>query len=142
MNTKATLMRSFLKRSIANIVRWAVVLLVVAFVLVQTDCNPPRYMYWVFMDTIRAGSFHKLPCRKWPTLEEAKLIMEERADIVRRIENLDSDGRDVFLRTKSRCSGKAELDITYSGRAKREKAREIIGDDKMFFGIPYNMHNF
>ena len=139
-------MRRFLKHNMGAVIKWTVGVLVVTLVFVQTDCNPPlyvsRYMYWVFMESIQAGTYHKLPCRKWPTVEEAKLIMEERADIVRRIEKLDSDGPDVFLRTESRCSGKAELDITYSGRYEREKAQEIIGDDKMFFGIPYNMHNF
>ena len=134
-------MGGFLKRNRGKIAAGTVVGLVAAFGLVRTDFNPPRYMYWVFMDRLTAGSYHKLPCRKWPTVEEAKRIMGERADVARRIENLRSEGPDVYLRTRGRCSGKAELDIYFGGISEKKKIQEIIGDDKMFFGIPYSLHN-
>ena len=124
-----------------NIAGWTVVVLAVAFVFVQTDYNPPRYLLWVFTERLTGESYHKLPCRKWPTVGEAERIMEERSDVVQRLENLDGHGPDVFLRTEGRCPGKAELDITFTSIFKKKKAQEIIGDDKMFFGIPYNLSN-
>ena len=44
-------MRRILNRYKWNIAAWTVVVLAVAFVLVQTDLNPPRYLWWVFFDT-------------------------------------------------------------------------------------------
>ena len=89
----------------------------------------------------RGSRIHGVPCHKWPTFEEAERIMEERADIIQRIERIRAV--DVSLES-GKCSGKAQLIIYFGGRSNiesRDEAWEIIGDDEWFFGIPYSLVN-
>ena len=115
-------------------------LMVVVIALAAVESTSLSCLYTA--EEMRSGSrYHQIPCRKWPTMEEAKRIMEERADIVERIEGLPTV--DVFLEA-GRCEGKAQLIIYFGGLSNirsRDKAIEIIGDGKMFFGIPYSLVN-
>ena len=93
------------------------------------------------LNETRGSRFHGVPCHEWPTAKEARRIMEERSDIVRRIENI----RTVHMHLETgRCEGKAELIIYFGGLSNiesRDEAWELIGDDEWFFGIPYSLVN-
>ena len=124
-----------------NIAAWTVVVLAVAFVLVQTDYNPPRYLSWVFAEQLTGGSYHRVPCKKWPTVKEAERIMEEQVDIVRRLDSVNRGAPDMHLATGSGCPGKAELRMYFGGISEKKRMQEIIGDKRWFFGIPYSLSN-
>ena len=112
--------------------------LVVMTVFVLTQITPSLSWTKTFNEASTGSRYHGIPCHKWPTVEEAERIMEERADIV---ENL---GRNVSLSTGGRCPGKAELEIYFDGLRnirRRDEAWEMIGDDEWFFGIPYSLVN-
>ena len=89
------------------------------------------------------GSYHWVPCSRWPTAEEAQRVLAEHQDVVRQIEAVTPRSRaaSLYVNTDESCAGKADIRITFGGRSDKEAIREIIGDDKYLFGIPYRMSN-
>ena len=89
------------------------------------------------------GSYHWVPCSRWPTPEEVQQVIDENLDVVNRIEAVTPRSRTVSLHvnTDASCPGKADIRIFYGGRRDKDAVREIIGDDKYFFGVPYRMSN-
>ena len=91
----------------------------------------------------RYGSYHWAPCSRWPTPEDAQRVLDEHPQVVRQIEAVTPRSRTValYVNTDKSCPGKADIRITFGGRHDKDAIREIIGDDKYFFGVPYRMTN-
>ena len=89
------------------------------------------------------GSYHWVPCSQWPTPEEAQRVLDEHPQVVRRIEAVTPRSKTAALHvnTDESCPGKADIRITFGSRRDKDAIREIIGDDKYLFGIPYRMSN-
>ena len=89
------------------------------------------------------GSYHWVPCSRWPTPEEAQRVLDERHDVVRQIEAVTPRSRtaSLYVNTDESCPGKADIRITFGSRRDKDAIRGIIGDDKNFFGVPYRMSN-
>lgn len=83
----------------------------------------------------------RLSCAEHPTLERAHQIHEQKLYTVRRIEAVNPGFVRVDVYEPENCPGRGRLSITYGGRSDKEKIRAIIGDDALFWGIPYSLHN-
>ncbi len=85
---------------------------------------------------------HRIPCSKWPTPDEVEQVVDQHARVVRRVENVDEPGSILVSINPLRCPGKAEIVIYYAVNRYLESIREIIGDEKYFFGVPYSLKNW
>ena len=87
-------------------------------------------------------------CIYWPPLETAQRIVSEHSDTIQKLHQVpdswiwqiqisEKDGLDWFSR---KCPGRSILIIqTYANHEERMMMRDIIGDDRYFFGVPYVM---
>lgn len=83
----------------------------------------------------------RLSCAEHPTLARAQQIHDQNLPTVRRIEAVNPGFVRVDVYEPENCPGRGRLSITYGGRSDKEKIRAIIGDDALFWGMPYSLHN-
>ena len=62
---RGRIMRRILRRYAASIIAGTVIVLALAFVLIQTDFNPPRYMAWMFTERLTGGRYRTARRRQW-----------------------------------------------------------------------------
>ena len=58
-----------------------------------------------------------------------------------RIESVNPGVVMVELNTTEKCPGRADIRILYMSMRERDAIKEIVGDDKYLFGVPYRMLN-
>ena len=83
----------------------------------------------------------RLSCAEHPTLARAHQIRDQKLPMVRRIEAVNPGFVRVDVYEPENCPGRGRLSITYGGRSDKERIRDIIGDNALFWGIPYSLHN-
>ena len=111
--------------------------------LIIYECNT-EYFRDLYAENILEARRHRVPCEKWPTFDEAERLVEERADVVSRIEAVNP-GR-IQFRVRGGdgrgCHGRADIHIYFASVSNRDEIIAIIGDEKYFFGVPYDMANW
>ncbi len=118
----------------------SMVLGLLAFVILEANTACVRDM--ISME-IYGTKPHRIPCSKWPTLDEVEQVVDQHARVVRRVEDVAEAGSILIsIDTSSKCPGKAVIIIYYSANRYLESIREIIGDEKYFFGVPYSLKNW
>lgn len=83
---------------------------------------------------------HCLPCDRLPTEAEARQVLEQHADVVQAIEQVNPGFVKVEIDTYT-CPGRADLVIWYPSHANRMAIEGLIGGNT-FFGVPCRLRNF
>ena len=83
---------------------------------------------------------HRVPCDKWPTLDEVQRVIDQQVQAVRQIEAVNPGFTEVIINTMG-CPGRADIRIWYVSYSDRDAIKSIIGDGKYFFGVPYQLRN-
>ena len=114
----------------------AVVVLAAAVVIVA-GLNLGR-LELVWEDVVLDGRSTHVPCGQRPPAAEARRVLAQHVDLVRRIQAVD---RSVFVSLEeSGCPGRGTLVILYGAHRHRERIERLLGGDT-FFGVPYSLHN-
>ncbi len=116
------------------------VLVLGAALLTAFELNT-AYVRDMVHESIYGTKPHRIPCNRWPTPDEVDRVLEQHAEVVRRIESIKPEGIDVFVRA-GRCRGRVEIGIYYQTWRHRDEIKQIIGDEKRFFGVPYTLFNW
>ena len=82
---------------------------------------------------------HYLSCDQLPTAAEVKRVMEERQDVIKKIEQINPGFVGVEMDT-SICPGKADILFWY-GNHKDGLLIESLVPGETFYGIPYRLQN-
>ena len=89
-----------------------------------------------------------IPCTYWPPLETARRILGDHSDTIQKLHQVpdswiwqiqisENDGLGWL---SQKCPGRGILIIqTYANHEEMMMMRDIIGDDRYFFGMPYVM---
>lgn len=91
-------------------------------------------------DLVYDSRNHYLPCEKLPIETEVQKVVEEHADVIRQIEQVDPGNVEVMIDTRS-CPGKADLLIGYPSHRDRLDIEVIIAGET-FYGVPYRLLNW
>lgn len=91
-------------------------------------------------DIVYDNRNHYLPCEKLPTESEVRRAVEEHADVIQQIEQVNPGHVEVAIATPN-CPGKADLEIRYPSHQNRLEIERILNGDT-FFGIPYRLRNW
>lgn len=86
---------------------------------------------------------NRIPCDKWPTLDEARRIVAQRMPAIDRITALDPEviSWNLWEGIEGReCPGKGGLTIEAPGIYRKE-IEAIIGDTQYFYGVPVHVFN-
>ena len=83
---------------------------------------------------------HRVPCEKWPTPDEVQRVIDQHGQVVDQIESVNPGFVRVNINTMS-CRGRADIRIWYATYSDRDAIKSIIGDQKCFFGVPYELRN-
>lgn len=87
-------------------------------------------------------------CTYWPPLETTRRIVSEQSDTIQRLHQVpNSSIQHIIISEKNRlgwlsrkCPGRGILIIqTWANHEERMMMRDIIGDGRYFFGVPYVM---
>jgi hypothetical protein len=79
-------------------------------------------------------------CEDLPTVEEARQVLIDHDDVIKKITSIDSVAVNVSdLNTD--CPDKAIIEFTYGGHDQRLQIEKIINSDN-FFGLPYDLINY
>ncbi len=115
--------------------------LVLGFIIYE--CNT-EYFRDLYAENVLEARRHRVPCEKWPTKDEAKRLTERHADVVTRIEAVNPGHIQFRLRSRHTggCRGRADIHIYFASVSNRDEIIAIIGDEKYFFGVPYDMANW
>ena len=118
-------------------------LLLAALAFGVFECRTAYVRDWIAI-SLSGDAPHRVPCENWPTAEEAQRILDRHADVIMQIQAVKGVSLYVNLR---RCRGassvrRAELVIEYPGSKQREAIQAIIGDERFFFGVPYDLFNY
>lgn len=79
-------------------------------------------------------------CEDLPTVEEARQILIDHDDVIKKITSIDSVTVNVSDNNPN-CPDKGLIVISYGGHDQRLEIEKIINDDK-FFGFPYDLINY
>ena len=119
----------------------AAALLLLAFVVVAAFENETYYVRDQLAEAAYGWKPHRVPCEEWPTPAEVAEAIDRNADLVMRIESVNPGVVMVELNTTEKCPGRADIRILYMSMSERDAIKEIVGDDKYLFGVPYRMLN-
>jgi hypothetical protein len=118
--------------------RRTVVLATVAVVLVAVAVVAlPRLGAW-WTEVVLDSQEVQVPCDQRPSAAEARRVLAEQGELVRRIEAVD--GSVLVTVDESTCVGRGTLVFFYGAHRHREQIERLIGGDT-FFGIPYSLRN-
>jgi hypothetical protein len=81
----------------------------------------------------------RVPCEQRPTVAEARRVVSEHADLIRRIEAIHYNVHVELDETA--CPGRGTLVFYYGGHRHRQEIERLIGADT-FFGVPYSLINW
>lgn len=81
-----------------------------------------------------------LPCSSFVEETRIQKILNEHADVVKKIEQVRPGHVDVMFGKVDRCPGKGTIQIGYASEKDRQEIEKIIG--KKFYGIPYRGINW
>lgn len=79
-------------------------------------------------------------CEDLPTVEEARKVLIDHDDVVKKITSIDSVTVNVSDNNPN-CPDKGLIVISYGGHDQRLQIEKIINSDK-FFGLPYDLINY
>lgn len=79
-------------------------------------------------------------CDDLPTVEEARQVLIDHEDVIKKITSIDSVTVNVSDNNPN-CPDKGLIVISYGGHDQRLQIEKIINDDK-FFGFPYDLINY
>ena len=82
---------------------------------------------------------HYLSCEEWPTDTEARQVLDQHRDIIKKIEQIRPGFVGVEMDT-SVCPGKADLVFWYGTHQERLLIEDMIAGET-FYGIPYRLQN-
>ena len=119
----------------------AAALLLLAFVVVAAFEAETYYVRDRLAEAAYGWRPHRVPCEEWPTPAEVAQAIDENSDLVTRIESVNPGVVMVELNTTEKCPGRADIRILYMSMRERDAIKEIVGDDKYLFGVPYRMLN-
>jgi hypothetical protein len=111
----------------------AVGVLMVAAVLVAS----PRVHGW-WSDVVLDSREAQVPCVERPSPAEARRVLRDRRELVRRIEAVDASV--LVTVEESVCPGRGTLVFFYNAHRHRKQIERLIGG-ATFFGIPYSLRN-
>jgi hypothetical protein len=97
----------------------------------------PRLEGW-WTDVVLDSREAQVPCGQRPSAAEARRVLAERRELVRRIEAVDPSV--LVTVDESVCAGRGTLVVFYGAHRHREQIERLIGGDS-FFGIPYALRN-
>ena len=115
-------------------------LLVLTILVIEANTYYIRDLWrlWVYND-----QFIRAPCDEWPTMEEARRIVDSKEHIIQQIKNLDPEKTMVDVwdwANKWNCPGKGSLTIEAPGKFRQEIER-LAGDKRHFYGVPMRLVN-
>ena len=119
----------------------AAALLLLGFVVVAAFEAETYYVRDQLAESVYGWKPHRVPCEEWPTPAEVAQAIDRNAHLVMRIESVNPGVVMVELNTTEKCPGRADIRIVYMSMRERDAIREIVGDDKYLFGVPYRMLN-
>ena len=123
--------------------RWlryiAVGLILVALAITAVEAKT-YYVRDLLAEELWGSKPHRVPCDKWPTPDEVQRVIDQHAQVVSQIESVNPGIVRVNINTMS-CPGKADIRIHYGSLRDRDAIKAIIGNEKYFFGVPYQMRN-
>ena len=130
-------MRHFLK------LRWlryiAVGLILVALAITAVEAKT-YYLRDLLAEEFWGSKPHRVPCDKWPTPDEVQRVVDQHAQVVSQIEAVNP-GFTVVNINAMNCPGRADIRIWYASYSDRDAIKSIVGDQKYFFGVPYQLRN-
>ena len=97
----------------------------------------PRLEPW-WTDVVLDSREAHLPCAQRPSVAEARRVLGEQRELVRRIAAVDPSV--LVTVDDSVCPGRGALVIYYGAHRHRRQIERLIGGDT-FFGVPYSLRN-
>lgn len=119
-----------MRRMVAGLAA-AGVLVVVAVIVA------PRLEGW-WTDAVLDSREVQVPCGQRPSAAEARRVLGEQRELVRRIEAVDPSV--LVTVDEAGCEGRGALVFFYGAHRHRKQIERLIGGDT-FFGIPYSLRN-
>jgi hypothetical protein len=108
----------------------------VVLAVVATITLPRLWPWWT--DVVLDSRDVQVPCGQRPSVTEARRVLGEQRELVRRIEAVDPSVH-VML-DSSVCPGRGTLVIFYGAHRHRKQIEHLIGGDTLV-GVPYSLRN-
>jgi hypothetical protein len=115
-----------------------VAVLLLAAVTVTVGALNHRRLAAVWEDVALDSRSTQVPCGQRPPVAEARRVLVQHRELVRRIEAVDQSVS-VAL-DEAACPGRGTLAIDYGAHRHRERIQRLLGGETLF-GIPYSLHN-
>lgn len=116
--------------------RMAIYLLLLSgiiLIIVKFNIIPRTY------DFLVDNKNHYLPCEQLPSVSDVNLVIQERQDKIKQIEQIAPGLVGIEVDDWS-CPGKADIIFWYNSHENRLKIEKIISDST-FYNIPYRLQN-
>jgi hypothetical protein len=97
----------------------------------------PRIQPW-WTDAVLDGREARVPCAQRPSAADARPVLAEHRELLRRIEAVDASV--LVALDESACPGRGTLVVFYGAHRHRQQIERLIGGDS-FFGVPYSLRN-
>jgi hypothetical protein len=118
--------------------RLAVAVVVLATAVVTVAGLNSRRLELVWEEVVLDSRSTRIPCSQRPPAAEARLVLAQHGDLVRRIQAVDQS---VFVSLEeSGCPGRGTLVIYYGDHRHHKQIERLIGGET-FFGVPTSLRN-